>query len=378
MAVKIKKGNKKTSKKVLKKKLDGKIERFKFNLLWKSLLENKKRTVLIIITLLVTAFVLNRTFKQPSGITTETVVKKTLKKTINANGEVKAKKFANVKFEIPGKVSYLSVAKGDKVKEYQLLASLSSVSLNANYQKALNDFRNATANVESILDTVQGHEDDETFAQRALRTDAEVRRDNAYQAIRSAQDALSKISIYSPITGFVVDTNDLLPGLTLTNADLESKFITVVDLDSMYFSVNLDEIDYQFVTKGQEVEVTVDAYPNYTCKGVVDYVGQMGEETLGGVITVPVEVEFTRCFIDLVTGFNGQAEFITTKKENVLAIPKNYLVNENGSTKVLVQKGKNTRTRELVEIKLGMETVSEVEVTSGLQEGDIIVYVPVN
>lgn len=375
-----KKSEKTSIKKRNTKKVSSETQRQYLKVLFKNFykkyLKTKKRTVVIIILFFVALLVFNKATKEPTGITSNTVVRKTLKQTISANGKVKAKVFADLKFAAPAKIAWIGVEKGEQVKKGQNLAKLDTISLNANYQKTLNDYRNATANVELILDSIQGHETDETYAQRALRTDAEVKRDNAYEAVVTARDGLTKANIYSPIEGTVTTTNDLISGYTLSGSDIENKYIEVVDLTSMYFSVDLDELDYQKVIEGQKVEVNIDAYPNYTCNGVVGFKGKAGEETLGGVITIPVEVKLTRCYVDLIMGFNGSASFITQEKVNVLVIEKKYLVNDGDKYKVWLQKGKSTKSRELIEVEVGMETSNEVEIMSGLQEGDKVIYIP--
>lgn len=188
-----------------------------------NLFKHWKQSVLLLIALLVIFFVYKKLTAQPVGITSMKVAKTTLTTDFSANGKIKAKKAADLKFYSPGKVTWVGVKNGDTIRAWQGVASLDTVSLNSAYQQALNNLRNYQALADSVLDSVQGHSIDENFATRATRTTAEVNRDNSYDAVLAAQDNLKNAVLVSPIAGTVVDTNDILPGINLTGADLESK-----------------------------------------------------------------------------------------------------------------------------------------------------------
>lgn len=342
----------------------------------KKLWRNKGKTILGVIVFLLLFFFATRSLRQPQGIETLTVEKKTIKTTISANGQVKADSYAEVKFSYPGEVSWIGVGSGDTVSVGQALARQKSISLYANYKMAKNNYRDAEANADSVLDSVQGHETDESFAQRAQRTKAQVTRDNAWEQIVAAQDALGDATIYSPIAGTVIDTGGLTEGVNLTAGDIAGNFIKVADLSTLYFEAKVDELDYKDIFVNQEVDIVIDAYPEEECHGSVSEIHEEGEEETGGVIIIPVTVSFDYCFLDLLTGFNGEAEFVKDKKIKAIVIPKKYLVEKDGRNFVWLQKGDNSRNREMVPVELGIETTSEVEIVSGLKEGDRVLYIP--
>jgi len=314
--------------------------------------------------------------KQPKGIETTTVLRSSFNDSFTANGKIKAKREANLKFNSPGKVSWVGVAKGDVVRKWQGVVSLDSVALNAAYQQALNNLRNFDAQADSVLDSVQEHSFDENFATRAERTLAETNKDNAFDAVLTARNNLKNAVVVSPIAGTVVDVNGLVTGLTLTGADLEAKFIRVVDLTSLYFAAEVDEIDFANVEMGQEVEISVDAYPDKVCSGKVGYINKDGKETSGGVVTIGVDVEIEDCDVNLASGLNGQASFVTQNLEDVLVIPKKYIVVRDGDNYVWRMAGTSMRNRELVPVTLGESTSTRVVVEEGLSEGDQIILIP--
>lgn len=335
-----------------------------------------KRTILIIIVLAIIYGIYKKFTSVPAGVSTAQVQATTLVSTVTANGKVAARKAVDLKFNQPGRVAWVRVKNGDKVRAWQGVAGLDTIAINAAYQQALNNYRNYTAIAEKVLDDVKDHDSDESFSLRVTRTTAEVNRDNAYDAVTAARDSLDKAVLVSPIAGVVADTNDLVAGINLTGSDLEKKLIKIVDPASLYFVANLDEVDFGKVKVGQETIIEVDAFPGESCSGKVSFVGQSGQETSGGVVTIPVEINFSGCRSELAVGLNGQAEFVTNRQENVLVIPKKYLISKNGKDQAWLQTGDSVRSRKLVPVKVGTVTSTEVEILEGLKAGDTVIFTP--
>lgn len=343
----------------------------------KYLSKNWKKVLIGAILLLIGFLIFKKVTTEPKGLESYIIQKGEILDSFSANGEVAARKEVTLKFYSPGKVSWVGVKEGDNVKAWQGVASLDAVALNASYQIALNNLRNNQANAEYVLDNVKDHSSDENFQTKAERTAAEVMRDNAYDSVLAARDNLQNAALVSPISGTVVNTNNLVAGINLTGADLESKYIKVVDLKSLYFKTEVDEIDFSKVKLGQEVLVSLDAYLDKTCSGKVARIGQDGNKSAGGVVTIPVEVEFNEgCGINMVSNLSGQANFVMENKGDVISVPRKYLVEKNGKNYVWKQTGKSTRNRKLVEVNLGLSNSSEVEITSGLESGDTVIYLP--
>jgi multidrug efflux pump subunit AcrA (membrane-fusion protein) len=169
-----------------------------------------------------------------------------------------------------------------------------------------------------------------------------------------------------------------MAGMNLSGSDVELKFIRIVTPDSLYFEAKIDEVDYSKVKLNQEVIVNVDAYPGKNCSGKVSFVGRDGQETTGGVVTIPAEITFTECNLEYAVGLNGQAHFVLSKLDNVLVIPKKYIVNKEGKDFVWKQTGSSTKSRKLTPIKVGTTTSVDAEVLEGLSEGDLVIFIPQN
>lgn len=349
--------------------------------LFKRIRKNWKRIIGVAVLLLVALLIFKRVTSIPKGITTSKVERTTLVDAFSVNGNVKAKKSVDLKFNLPSKVVWVGVKKGDSVRAYQAVAALDARQLQKALENSLSLYKTARWNFEQVNDDndVQGRELDQILFDKTIRRlidQSQFSLDRSVLDVQIKDIALKEAALVTPIAGTVVETNDLVAGINLSGADIESKFIKVTDLTSLYFSAKVDEVDFGKVNNGQEVSVSFDAYPGQKCDGTVSYVSSAGETSTGGVVTIPVEVTLSDCKLNLALGLNGQADFVLSKKEDVLTIQKKYLVVKNGENFVWLQTGKTVRNRKLVPVKLGTTTLTEAEVTEGLTEGETVIYIP--
>jgi len=156
--------------------------------------KNKWKIIILVVALSV--LISRNLFASDSDeLVTQKVVRQNLVSTISASGFIKGKNQATLHFQTPGKIAWVGVSQGDEVKKWQSLAKLDTVQLNANVQIAKSNLRAAEASLDRIYDNVKGHDSDESFSQKEVRTAAEVTKDNAYNSVLSAQNALSNATL---------------------------------------------------------------------------------------------------------------------------------------------------------------------------------------
>lgn len=340
------------------------------------LLKHRKVTVLLSVLIILSYLLFLQLFGNSKNVTTTLVTRDNFSTTFTANGEIKARKMADLKFYSPGRVSNIYVKNGDSVKAYQKVASLDQVALYAAYKQSINNVRQQEASTASTYDVLQGKDKTETFNEKDVRTKAEVAKDNAYEQVKIAADALKNAVVVSPISGTVSDTNDIISGMNISGSDLETKFIRVVDLNTLYFAAEVDTVDFGKVKDKQKAVIKLDAYPERNCDGEIVYINKVGKKTVGGVVTFPVEVKLINCNLDLGVSLSGQADFVIENKENVLSVPKKYLIIKEGDNYIWKKTGTTPKQRTLVPVKLGESNQNNVEILDGLTEGDTIVFVP--
>ena len=160
---------------------------------------------------------------------------------------------------------------------------------------------------------------------------------------------------------------------------------TIYDLSYLTMTLSVDELDISSIAVGQSVSVTADAVEGKTYEGVVTKVSVAGTSS-GSATTYPVTIRIDDTD-GLLPGMNVDAVITLNSAENVLAIPSAAL---NRGNTVLVTadspSAANGTVSEItgadgeeyysVPVEVGTSDSSYLEIISGLQEGDTVVYIP--
>lgn len=220
-------------------------------------------------------------------------------------------------------------------------------------------------------------------AQTSLEN-ASISLQNAQLSLQNAQDALDNYTITAPISGTVIEKN-FKAGDTIDNNSLTAAGGTLAvlyDMSTLTFEMKIDEKDINKVQVGQEVTITADAVEGVTFSGVVDTVNINGT-TVSGQTNYPVTVVINDPQ-DLKPGMNVSADIIVERAGTVLCVPVDAV--NRGSDKPTVQvaqKGALDENGNVVdpskletrEVTLGRNDNDNIEITSGLSEGEIVVWV---
>lgn len=220
-------------------------------------------------------------------------------------------------------------------------------------------------------------------AQTSLEN-ASISLQNAQLSLQNAQDALDNYTITAPISGTVIEKN-FKAGDTIDNNSLTAAGGTLAvlyDMSTLTFEMKIDEKDINKVQVGQEVTITADAVEGVTFSGVVDTVNINGT-TVSGQTNYPVTVVINDPQ-DLKPGMNVSADIIVERAGTVLCVPVDAVT--RGSDKPTVQVAQegaldengnvvDPSKLETREVTLGRNDNDNIEITSGLSEGEIVVWV---
>ena len=217
-----------------------------------------------------------------------------------------------------------------------------------------------------------------TAADNAL-ADAAMAVESAQLSLRRAQEALEDYTITSPISGTVIEKNfkagDKMDGM-------EAGALAVIyDLSALELELRVSELDIGSVQPGQEVVITAEALPGETFTGRVERVSINGS-TADGFTTYPVTI-LLEDFGGLNPGMNVSADIIISRTEDALCVPVEA-VDSSGAVLVagpgvLTEDGSavaDLSKAERREVTLGAGDEDYVEITSGLEEGELVL-VPV-
>ncbi len=189
----------------------------------------------------------------------------------------------------------------------------------------------------------------------------------------SAIDALSPnkeidatMDVPAPIEGIITERAANV-GL---NVDTATKVFTVVDLSSVWVVGALYERDFSRVRVGSKATVTTKADPSLARQGRVSYIDpKVGADTR----TARVRVEVPNPRQELRLGMYADVDVAVTANGQALMIPRVAVQNINDRQVVYVADPAEPGTFIEREVHLGDVSGEDVEVVSGVQQGDQVV-----
>lgn len=142
---------------------------------------------------------------------------------------------------------------------------------------------------------------------------------------------------------------------------------TLVDVSTLKVRLNVPEKDIVTIRVGDDVTVTTDVHPGTIFGGRVSNIGVRGDDAH----TYPVDVTISnRAGTPLKSGMFTRVRFRGASTRPALTIPRAAIVGSVKSPKVYVLAGKTVKLRS---IGIGEQSGSDVEVLSGLKEGETVV-----
>ena len=196
----------------------------------------------------------------------------------------------------------------------------------------------------------------------------------------SAERNISHYTIDAPISGTIVDKKVKAGDKLSANDAAMQNLCTIYDMSYLEMKLNVDELKIRSLEVGQEVDITADAVPGETYKGVISSILVAGT-TANGSTSYPVTVRIDDMG-ELLPGMNATAKITTASVKNVLALPNAALV--RGSYVLVTKDSPSAANAETsmtapdgyvyVKVTAGISDDDYIEVKSGLQEGDTIAY----
>jgi membrane fusion protein, multidrug efflux system len=292
---------------------------------------------------------------------------------VNVSGEVTAENLATLSFQTAGEVTEVNFKEGDYVKKGDIIAKLDTTLLYYNYKIAEAGLRSAQASLDNVYDQLQGHDDDETFAQRATRTAAETAKDSAYWAYAAASKNLEGAIIKTPFDGILIQAPaNIVPG-SLVSIPSGSVF-QVVGPETTYFRCSVNEIEINKISKGVKAEIEIDAHPGEIFEGKVIGHNFASTTTITGGTVYVVRVSLpNNQDLKFKPGMNGDVNMIISEKENVLIVPITSVMEEKSESYVWVIEDRKAKKRI---VETGVSSINDIEILSGLDAGETVVVRP--
>ncbi|WP_176461925.1 efflux RND transporter periplasmic adaptor subunit [Anaeromicrobium sediminis] len=195
--------------------------------------------------------------------------------------------------------------------------------------------------------------------------------------LKIAEDDLRNTVLESPIDGKVLYTS-YKPGETVvevtkdedtTTAD-STHVVVLSDSGSMEVIVPVSEIDLSNIEIDQNVNLEFEAFLNKSFQGKVTYIEELPKIDSSGLVTYDVNIRLNENNDKLKSGMTCTAAFILKERKNVITIPNKavYIKDKKQYVKVKKEDG----TVEERKISTGLTDGKSVEVTKGIEIGEII------
>jgi cobalt-zinc-cadmium efflux system membrane fusion protein len=342
---------------------------------------------------------------QTRAVETEAVSPQLIAGAIRATGKilVSEDRIAAIGPVHEGRLVRLYAGQGSVVKKGQRLADLQSADIDeaeADYLKALADYENARRTSDAEVKLAQQTYDrtkmlyEKTIAAgKALQSaehDLQVAKATAESSVASTKAALTSarhrllilglkesdmnslankadfaavFSLTSPISGTVVERNATV-GATVGS---DATVFKIVDTSSVWIDANVFEKDVARVKLGQQVNVSVTAFPGAVFTGKVILVSTVVDpDTRSVKVRTEVQNRDGRLKPDMF----ANVEIITDVNRTSISIPQSALLNDGGQSVVFVAAGNGFEKRT---VTTGIQSDDRIEITSGLKAGDKVV-----
>jgi len=195
---------------------------------------------------------------------------------------------------------------------------------------------------------------------------AEIEVEKARIALQEAQNSLEEAILTAPMAGTITAIN-IVTG-EIPSGDTSAMILS--DLATLEIEIDVDETDITMIDVGQTANISIDALSDITLAGEVTHIAP-DADTSSGMVLYPVTIQLTDIpeRFPVRAGMTADVEIITASQEDTLIVPLRAIQSEGGRTYVSCVTGDQV---EQVEVELGMMTDTQVEILSGLEEGDTV------
>lgn len=337
--------------------------RYLLTWLWK----HKLVTALIILPLVTAVYYLIP--KNKNVIETVEAKRQKIIQSITASGSIVSAQSVNLSFISSGKLTYLGTKKGDRVVRGQTIASLDQRTLKTNLVQTLEDYAKQRNTFDQTQDQYLDHTPADALsdAMKRILEDNQNDLDKAVNSVELQKLAIENSVLTSPIDGIVTRADVEVTGVNVSSTTT----FTIADPDALMFNVEVDEADIGKIREEMVMEVTFDAFPDNKVPLIINFIDFTSHTSDAGatVYTVKASLQNT-AESKYRIGMNGDAEIVLAEKNNALTIPLSCLIDEN---RVYIKKDKGF---ELRKVKTGLQSDVDIEILSGLKEGEIVVLIP--
>ena len=342
----------------------------------------------------------------------QTVELKLIKSSILASGTLAFREQVQLRSEVIGQVTELHVKEADQVKKGDLVITLDPKSYQAQVEQAEARVRIQQIAIErqrllirTLADRFERQKtmfaknlvDEDSYealeSELALsKVDLRSLQESLAQvsaALDQSEELLSKTRIRSPIDGVVIQI-DIKVGETVISGTTNipgSTMMVVADPSETLTEVQVDEADIAQVQEGQRADIFAAASPDTPLAGTIQSIASVarkspGQASLSFLVKILLDEQDSMV---IRPGMSVRADIYTQSSEQTLAVPVQAVRYDEDTDENDKDNGKQEQTFVFVmedgkavrrDVKIGISSDSDQEITDGLVQGENIIYGP--
>lgn len=305
---------------------------------------------------------------------------------LTASGYVVAQRKAAVASKGTGRLVYLGVVEGDRVKKNQIIARLEDADVRSALEQAKANLRVNEADLKDAQQTLARQKSllEKGLANQAEYDAADARLQRVIAGIEmakamviSAEVQLENTLIRAPFNGTVLTKNADIGEMVVPMAasvGSKSAVVTIADMTSLQVEADVSESNIEHIKPDQPCEITLDAYPEIRYQG---YVAKIVPTADRAKATVMVKVAFKLYDNRVLPEMGAKVLFLTKASDAAaaaekprLTIPASAIVERDGKKiafRVLDNKASS------VSIRTGRSMGTSVEILDGLTPAEKVI-----
>jgi HlyD family secretion protein len=173
-----------------------------------------------------------------------------------------------------------------------------------------------------------------------------------------------------------VDPGD--PVVPLTSFQEGTELATIADMSDLIFKGTVDEIDVGKLKIGAVARLKIGALPGQEVTGRLSRIAPQAKEEEGArLFEVEIEIDPVNDLV-LRAGYSANADLIITEKTEILLAPERLIhFEDDGARKFVELPGPTPESEPVkVEVETGLSDGLNIEIISGLEEGQEIIQRP--
>lgn len=306
----------------------------------------------------------------PSVSRTVAVVKakrENLTRRVEFTAELMPYQYVNLYAKVAGYLRTISVDIGDRVKAGQVLATLDLPEQEADLARAKAAYEKAKLNYDQLR--AVGEKTPGLVAAKEIdnaRMDGEAAKAN----LEHAQVLVNYNKIVAPFDG-VITKRYVHPG-ALIQAGVSSStqampVVNLTETSKLRLDFPVPEAEVPKVKPGTPATIRIGATGQIIHSAIARTAGKLDDATR----TMLTEIELDNPSQQLTPGMYAEVTLDLDARKAVIAVPAQALAGKDKSTAWVVN---DAHTLEKRTVTLGLQTPDEVEISSGLKEGELVVF----